>query len=181
MRKLLPLLLLAAAAPAAEDPFAMDLFARLAAPEGNVACSPLSVRVALAMAYGGARGATAEEMGKVLRCDATVHDALAALAREYDGKDGRPALANAAWAQRGAPLLPAYTELMAKYGAPPEQLDFAEADAAARRINAWVSDKTHERIKDIVNADMFSPNTTLVLTNARGRSRSRRARRWTCR
>jgi serpin B len=106
-------------------------------------------------------------MGKVLRGDATVHEALAALAREYGGKDGMPALANAVWVQQGAPLLPAYVDLVAKhYGAPPEPIDFNEADAAARRINDWVSGRTRERIKGIVSPDMFNANTTLVLANA---------------
>lgn len=160
------LLLLLTSASAAEPSFPADLLARLAERDGNVVCSPLSVRVALAMAYGGARGGTADEMARTLGLDATAHEALGALGREYDGKDGRPALANAAWVQKGAPLLPAYLELVAKYGAPPETLDFGQPDAAARRINAWVNDRTRERIREIVQPDMFSANTTLVLANA---------------
>jgi len=35
-----------------DDAFAHELFARVAARDGNVVCSPLSVKVALAMAYG---------------------------------------------------------------------------------------------------------------------------------
>lgn len=167
MRSLLPLLLLVPASFADDHAFGNDLLARLAAREGNVVCSPLSVRVALAMAYGGARGATADGMAKVLRCDAGVHEALAALAREYDGKEGTPALANAAWVQQGAMLLPAYVDLVEKhYGAQPETLDFGKADAAAQRINGWVSGRTRERIKEIVSPDMFNANTTLVLANA---------------
>jgi serpin B len=69
--------------------------------------------------------------------------------------------------QQGAALLPAYVDLVAKsYGAPPAALDFGEADAAARRINAWVTERTRERIREIVSPDMFNENTTLVLANA---------------
>jgi len=157
-------LLLLAPFSVADDAFDFELFSRLAAREGNVVCSPLSVRVALAMAHGGARGTTAAEMASVLRLDG---DGLAKLARAYDGKDGRPALADAAWVQEGATLLPAYEEFLARqYGAPPVAVDFGAADAAARRINAWVSERTGDRIRGIVSPDMFNANTTLVLANA---------------
>jgi serpin B len=146
--------------------FAHDLFTRLSAREGNVAFSPLSVRMALAMVCAGARGPTAAEMEAALRCDAGTHAALSALAREYDGKE-MPALANAVWVQQGAALEPAYLELLRdRYGAPAEAVDFADAGPACDRINAWVAGRTRERIRDIVNPDMLAPNTTLVLANA---------------
>jgi serpin B len=77
------------------------------------------------------------------------------------------ALANAVWAQRGEALLEAYVELLrGTYGAPPEPVDFAVPAPVAERINAWVSGRTHERIQDIVNAGMLTPDTRLVLVNA---------------
>ena len=173
MRTICALLALVATSLAgeADDAFARELFARVAAREGNVVCSPLSVKVALAMVYGGARGPTAAEMAKVLRCDEGIHAALAALVKDYDGRPrgevATPALANAAWVQAGAPLLPTYVDLVTKhYGAPPEALDFGAADAACRRINGWVLERTRDRIREIVNPGMFNPNTTLVLANA---------------
>ena len=170
MRTLLTPLLLAAVASAEtprHDPrFDLELFARLAAAEGNVACSPFSVRVALALAQGGARGATAEEMARVLRLGPGGHDEIAELLRRMQGE--QVAVANALWLQAGDPILPAYLDLArTRYGAVPESLDFAGApDAAAARINRWVAGKTHDRIRDIVAADQFNPNTSLVLTNA---------------
>lgn len=167
-----PLCLLLALSPVAlaadaENAFAHDLFARLAGREGNLVCSPMSVRLALAMVYGGARGPTATEMAKVLRCDDGIHAEFARLAKGYDGRDGAPALADAAWVQAGAALLPAYLDLMMKhYGATPLSVDFAAAGAASERINAWAADRTRGRIKDLVNPSMFDANTTLVLTNA---------------
>jgi serpin B len=171
MRTLLALLLPVALAFAGEDEaFANDLFARLAAKEGNVVCSPLSVRVALAMAYGGARGTTKGEMAKALRLGQGPPASLAALVQDYDGKErgkvAMPALADAAWVGEGATLLPAYVELVKTYGAPFETLDFGKPEAAAGRINGWVSDRTHERIQEIVSPEMLNANTTLVLTNA---------------
>jgi serpin B len=142
MRTITTLLLVASLARAgeADEAFAFELFSRVAARDGNVACSPLSVRVALAMAYGGARGPTAEEMARVLRCDEGIHAGLAALVKAYDGREGMPALADAAWVREGAGLLPAYLDLVRKhYGAAPAAIDFRAADAAAGQINAWVT------------------------------------------
>jgi serpin B len=103
-------------------------------------------------------------MEAVLRCDGKVHLQYAEVLREYREM---PALANAVWAQRGGALLPAYVELLrGTYGAPPELVDFATPEPVAARINAWVAERTRERIKDIVNADMFTPDTRLVLVNA---------------
>ena len=169
MRSLCTLLAFAATtlADEADEAFARELFSRLAAREGNVVCSPLSVRIALAMAFGGARGTTAEEMGRVLRCDESVHAAFARLVREYDGRDGRPALADAAWVKPGVTLLPPYLDLVRNhYGAVPTPLDFTATDAACARINGWVAERTHDRIREIVVPDMLDANTTLVLVNA---------------
>ena len=44
--------------------------------------------------------------------------------------------------------------------------DFADAHAAADRINAWVAGKTHGRITDLIPADAIKPQTRLILTDA---------------
>src|SRR5262249_21945310 len=49
--------------------FALDLYQQLRATPGNVVIAPASVTTALAMAWGGARDKTAEEMQAVLRFD----------------------------------------------------------------------------------------------------------------
>jgi serpin B len=42
----------------------------------------------------------------------------------------------------------------------------AQPDEAVRTINAWVSGKTREKIKELVKRDFISDDTRLVLTNA---------------
>ena len=54
----------------ANNAFAADLYARLAAEKGNLFFSPNSIETALAMTYAGARGKTADEMAKVLHLPA---------------------------------------------------------------------------------------------------------------
>ena len=50
----------------ASNAFAFDLYARLAAEEGNVFVSPSSIHTALSMTYAGARGRTETQMAAVL-------------------------------------------------------------------------------------------------------------------
>jgi serpin B len=72
-----------AAATAANNAFAVDLFAHLrkSAQTGNLFTSPLSASFALTMAYAGARGPTATEMAKALHLGADS-------ARIFDGQNG---------------------------------------------------------------------------------------------
>jgi len=45
-------------------------------------------------------------------------------------------------------------------------IDFANADAASRRINRWVEKETHDRIKDLVPPSALGGDTQIVLANA---------------
>src|SRR4051794_12230679 len=67
--------------------FAVDLFGKLRAREGNLFLSPYSISSALAMTYAGARGDTAAEMAKALHFtlpDDRLHPAFAALTKELN-------------------------------------------------------------------------------------------------
>ncbi|OFW64011.1 MAG: hypothetical protein A2135_03865 [Actinobacteria bacterium RBG_16_67_15] len=72
-----------AAISAAEQAFAARLYQALAAGDGNVVVSPLSIHLALAMALGGAEGDTAVEMAAALEVagfdPAALHAALNSL------------------------------------------------------------------------------------------------------
>ena len=63
--------------------FAVDLYGKLRAQEGNVCFSPYSISTALAMTYGGARGETEKQMAQTLHFNLPadkLHPAFAALA-----------------------------------------------------------------------------------------------------
>ena len=65
---------------ASNNLFATDLYAKLRERPGNLAFSPTSMSLALAMTYAGARGETAEQMRTVLRFavpDEALHAAYA--------------------------------------------------------------------------------------------------------
>lgn len=183
MKRLLPLALLIVAAMPPQDPsiaadnngFALDLYAQLRAKDGNLFFSPYSVSTALAMTYAGARGATAEEMRKVLHFrleDAKLHEAFAAQIRELNGDaKGRGyalSVANALWGQQDYRFKEEFTALLEKnYGAGMNLVDFAGATEEARRtINAWVEKKTQDKIKELLKPGILTSYTRLVLTNA---------------
>jgi len=153
--------------------FALDLYARLAAGPGNVFFSPLSVRVALALGWLGARGRTAEEMKQVLR----LPDSPEALATELQllRSPGRPdgtahelAVANSIWTQEGETLLPDYVEAATHLN--PEsmqQVDFrGDPEGGREAINLWVSRETHDRIEDLIPPDFITSLTRLIVANA---------------
>lgn len=177
---LLIALLAAPAATAEESParidnrFGCQLYGKLRAQDGNVFCSPLSVRTALAMTWAGARGRTADEMAAALHLAGKQdsHAALGALMADLSSTGGPQrhelAVANALWGQQGEPFLEAYLSLVERhYAAGFRRTDFRNApDAARRTINDWVSQRTRQRIRDLLQPGVLTPNTSLVLTNA---------------
>jgi serpin B len=156
--------------------FSLDLYRQLQADRGNVFASPFSVSTALAMTAAGARGATLDEMVKVLHLptDPAATDAgFRALLGRMNGDRSakRPyqlSTANAIWAQKGYPWRPEFKDRVAgNYGAGLFDADFAAAPEPARRtINAWVEKETHDKIKELLAKGMIDRLTVLVLTNA---------------
>jgi serpin B len=155
--------------------FALDLYATLKKKQGNLFLSPYSISSALAMTYGGARGDTAEEMARALHfspgADGT-HSAFSKLGGMFDNiqKKGQVELqiANSLWPRKGHRFLPEYLELIKHhYGESIVPVDYVNAtEEACKIINAWVEDKTEERIRNLIHPGALSPSTTLVLVNA---------------
>jgi len=138
----------------------------------NTIVSPLSISIALAMAYNGASGPTKTAMAKTL--------AIAASSDEEFNRNNRALLdriqkadpavqieiANALWPQSGFRISPDFLRLSREFfDAAPEGLNFKEnPQQAASRINEWVKQKTQSKIPEIVKD--LSRSTVLVLTDA---------------
>ncbi|MCR4394870.1 MAG: serpin family protein, partial [Dehalococcoidales bacterium] len=161
--------------------FALNLYRLLGQKAGNLFYSPYSISEALAMTYGGARGTTEEQMAKALVFLLTqekLHPAFNALDQELakrgegakgkDSKGFRLNVVNAIWGQKDFPFLSSYLDLLAKnYGAGLRIVDFIKAPEESRQIiNQWVSEKTEEKIKDLLPKGSIDETTRLVLTNA---------------
>ncbi len=164
----------AADAAAAANAFAVDLYREISAGDDNLFYSPSSLAAALAMTWAGARGETAAEMADVLHLpadQAAAHAAWAALQDAWaPGEDAthRLEVANRLWPQIGFDLQPSYLELVReRYDGGLQPLDFVgDLEGSRLTINAWVEDRTEEKIKDLLPPGSLVPATRLVLTNA---------------
>ncbi len=140
--------------------FAIDLYRAIRSWPGNVSLAPASLSTALAMAYEGARGETADEMARTLHLPAD----RAAMRREYcdlltrlngagEERPYRLDAANALWGQEGDHFLPDFTARLADtYGAEIHAVDFRHAaDSARVAINGWVDGKTNHLIPELLS------------------------------
>jgi serpin B len=160
--------------------FAWDLYQALRSEEGNLFYSPLSISLALAMAYGGARGETEAQMAQALHFTLgqdRLHPAFSRLDRELArrdeslmayGREYRMSMVNALWSQEGTRFLAEFLDLLAAdYGAGMRLLDFAQAPEQCRVIiNTWASDHTGGRIRDLIPPGAIRRWTKLILTSA---------------
>jgi serpin B len=160
--------------------FALDLYRSLRKSNGNLAYSPYSLSIALAMPYAGARGDTESQMAQTLhytlpqdRLHPAFNQLDLNLAAEAQTSDGAPNplklnIANAVWGEQTFSFLPDYLALLARnYGAGIQLADFVNhADAVRQQINDWVSQKTADKIKDLIPSGAVDATTRMVLVNA---------------
>jgi serpin B len=137
----------------------------------NLFVSPSSVAVALAMTHNGAKEETRRAMAKALRINELSMDAVNQAARAWTQAVSAPAvkvevaIANSIWVREGVPVLPEFTQRVeGSYQAKVAHLDFGRTEAA-NTINAWVKEKTRDKIKDIVKPPISS-DTIMFLINA---------------
>jgi serpin B len=140
------------------------------------------VAVALAMARAGARGATATEMDAVLHALAgdrqagalnALDLALGSRSGTFQDQSGKPQvvtlnIANAPFGQKGLAIGPAYLDTLASdFGAGLRLVDYAHDPEAARKlINAWVDERTEQRIPELLAPGTVTDLTRLALVNA---------------
>lgn len=153
---------------------ALDLYQKLRTIEGNLFFSPYSVSTALAMTYAGARGDTEVQMAQTLHFlldQEQLHLAFAALEAKL-GDIGRKAhiqlkIANALWPQVGYPFFEEFLALTKEYyGVLISPVDYRDPETARQKINAWVEEKTQEKIKELISPGILDDLTRLVLVNA---------------
>ncbi|MFA5397243.1 MAG: serpin family protein [Methanogenium sp.] len=157
--------------------FAYDLYQTLKSDKENagknIFFSPYSISTALALTYEGAKGTTADEISSVFhfpKNDTVRQNGYQGLLASLNRPDSAYSLktANALWAEKTYPLLPAYIETAQKsYSAEVRNMDFVTAPEESRQIiNRWVEDQTENRIQNLIPEQAITPLTTLVITNA---------------
>ena len=154
----------------ANNDLGMKMFSKLAAAEAgkNMMISPLSISIAMAMSTNGASGENLAEMKEVLGFgemellnvnEQFMHLIASLVAAD---KDLVLDIANSVWMREDFSLdvKAAFTEILQ---------DFYDAEVftegfTAENINAWVSEKTHGKIDEIIKE--IGANTVMYLINA---------------
>lgn len=159
----------------ANSRFATEIYEQVRHREGNLALSPASISLALAMTWAGARGETSLEMARTFHFDGlepeAVHrrfQSLLAAWNDPERKDLELRVANRLFGDRATGFHQAFLELTReRYGAALETLDFqGAAEESRQRINAWIAEATAERIQDLLPPGSVAPDTRLTLANA---------------
>ena len=156
----------------ADNAFGLEIFQKIrtASTNENLMISPLSISVALAMAYNGADTQTKTEMESAMKLAGLstseingsykmLIDALKSL-----DKDVTFEIANAIYYAKGFSVKSGFLDIIKTvYKAEISALDFSSSSAVST-INNWVAAKTHDKIKSII--DQLNPLDRMVLLNA---------------
>jgi serpin B len=148
----------------------------------NTVFSPVSLDIALSMAYAGAKGQTATEMKTVLGDpfgDITYHRAVNRLAIDLRSRNvpvtntERPqsvelSLLDQMFVQRNFSIYRSYIDLMGTHYAASVRLADFQNDLEGTRllINQFASDATKGKITDLIRQGDITPLTRVVLANA---------------
>lgn len=136
----------------------------------NIMISPASVSIALGMAYNGAGSTTMDAFEEVLNYEDLTREEVNEITKELisvlvtNVKGNLLEIANSMWYDQGFPVKQEFIDLNTiYYDAEVRALDFSKA-SAVKTINDWVSDKTHGKIDEIIDA--IDPAMVMILINA---------------
>ncbi|MBN1999863.1 serpin family protein [candidate division KSB1 bacterium] len=156
----------------ASEKFGLDLFRELNEGERdkNIFFSPLSISMALGMTLNGAAGETAQAMQDVLKFHGLSQGEINHIYRDLLdyllGLDPKVQLeiANSIWYRQGFSVEQAFMDVNKNYfDSEVKSLDFDDP-GAPEIINAWVDEKTHGKIKKII--ERIARDTVMYLINA---------------
>ena len=153
--------------------FGFDLFMELLAEADaieNVFISPLSVHLALSMTWNGARNNTGQQMKATMYypdiSDEEINTSIKKLIADLLSVDEKveTGIANSIWYRDGFSVEQSFLDVNAEYfDAFVSALNFD--DSSSRDIiNAWVAEKTKDKIREIV--DQIDPDHIMFLINA---------------
>lgn len=138
----------------------------------NVFFSPFSISTALAMTFLGAREKTAEQMADALGISDMKDDVhqsfekyLSIILKENENFTLHTA--NRLYPNHLSKVETDYINSCIKhYQADILPLDFSQGDVSRKVINDWVSQRTNEKIKDLIGSGVLTPDVFMVLVNA---------------
>ena len=156
-----------------DSKFGIDLFKEVLKMEGvpdNVMISPLSAAIALGMTSNGAKGSTLTAFDETLRMQGYTRDEMNSIYKTLLSylihADTAVVLevANSIWYHEDFPVLESFIKTNRNYyQAEVRDLDFNDP-GAKNVINGWVANKTHDKIRDIL--DQIPTAALMYLINA---------------
>jgi len=155
-----------------DNEFAFDLLKKtiVSSGETNVFVSPLSVSIALGMAWNGANGTTRTEMETALKMSGMlvgdINNYYKIMQTTLPSIDPttKLSIANSMWYKTGFEVKPAFLKVNAEsFNAYLKELDFTKV-WAADTINNWCSKRTNTLIPVII--DQIPSNAVMYLINA---------------
>ena len=156
----------------ADNAFGFDIFKLIANQEAdtNFMISPLSISMALSMAYNGAETKTKTEMAEALRISDFTRDEINQTYKELIAAliavdtDVAMEIANSIWYSDVFHVEENFLSVNQNYfDAEVQKGDFSDPNMT-KKINDWVSEKTHEKIPTIIDA--IDPATVMFIINA---------------
>lgn len=156
----------------ADNAFALDLFREVNALEEmqNYMISPVSVSIALGMTYNGSAGSTKTAFEETLRLTGFdqheinyIHSELIKHLLKVD-PEVIMEIANSIWVNQFYTIVKEFSDTsIYYYDAKINSLNFSDP-GSVDIINNWVSDKTHEKITEVL--DRIPPDVVMYLINA---------------
>lgn len=155
----------------AGNDFALNLTRKINEKEdGNFFISPLSVGYALGMTFNGAAGETKDGIRQTLDfgnlTDEEINLSYLNLTGRLTGMDKTVAMeiANSIWYKNSLKVKSGFEKIVKEfYDAAITGLDFGDA-GSVDIINGWIEEKTHDKIKDML--DMIPADAVMYLVNA---------------
>ncbi|XP_065200426.1 uncharacterized protein LOC135831674 isoform X2 [Planococcus citri] len=137
----------------------------------NIALSPASIKVMLAMLLEGAAGYTEKELKEALRLPEEKDKALAILQKQFNLlKNTNGAVTvdtkNKVFLAADEKLSKRYIDTLTRiYASEFQKVNFIQQDEALQTINSWVQNVTQGLITSLVSKDDLDPETRLLLAN----------------
>lgn len=139
--------------------------------DGNILVSPYSLGVTLTLLYQGASDQTLYELKSGLNLpdqqEAAVQFQQYSNAIKTGAGASRFEVANNIYLRNGDSLNPGFRDVAENiYSSHVQQVDFAEKDDTARKINKDVEKKTNGKITNLIQPDQFTADSRLFFVNA---------------
>jgi serpin B len=157
----------------AQADFAIDLLRESAlASNASLILSPISIALALSLAYAGSLGDTRKQFDSKFakgKSNAELDDFFFETLKTIGApKNVTLETVNRAYAEKTLSILDSYRKIVIDhYGGDFEQVDFKQnSSEAVERINKFVSQKTHDKINNLLSKDAVTKDTRLILINA---------------